>query len=170
MGSKPRKPRAKSPSKVGQGSHPQRKPKNNYFVTLMQTEEGRALRREWSRRPRKNAGRPRGVPDGYSKAQIEPIRAKVKTEAKKVVEIMAKEYDIEDEYAKAALETAVEVMRMVGDNRERVAAARLVLDFTKQKPASKSEVALSKAEDFLSSLIEDEDGQAAESSAQETAH
>ena len=30
------------------------------------------------------------------KAQIEPIRAKVKTEAKKVVEIMAKEYDIED--------------------------------------------------------------------------
>jgi len=169
MGSKPRKPRAKSPNKVGQGSHPQRKPKNNYFVTLMQTEEGRALRREWSRKPRKNAGRPRGVPDGYSKKEIEPIRAKVKTEAKKVVEIMAKEYDIEDKYAKAALETAVEVMRMVGDNRERVAAARLVLDFTKQKPASKSEVALSKAEDFLSSLIE-EDGQEAQSSTQETAH
>ena len=169
MGSKPRKPRAKSPSKVGQGSHPQRKPKNNYFVTLMQTEEGRALRRKWSRKPRKNAGRPRGVPDGYSKEQIEPIRAKVKTEAQKVVEIMAKEYDIEDKYAKAALETAVEVMRMVGDNRERVAAARLVLDFTKQKPASKSEVALSKAEDFLSSLIE-EDGQEAQSSTQETAH
>jgi len=169
MGSKPRKPRAKSPSKVGQGKHPQKAPKNNYFVTLMQTEEGRALRRKWSRKPRKNAGRPRGVPDGYSKEQIEPIRAKVKTEAQKVVEIMAKEYDIEDKYAKAALETAVEVMRMVGDNRERVAAARLVLDFTKQKPASKSEVALSKAEDFLSSLIE-EDGQEAQSSTQETAH
>ena len=61
-------------------------------------------------------------------------------------------------------------MRVVGDNRERVAAARLVLDFTKQKPASKSELAVSKAEDFLSSLLEDEDGQAAESSAQETAH
>ena len=101
--------------------------------------------------------------------QIEPIRAKVKTEAKKVVEIMAKEYDIEDQYAKAALETAVEVMRCPGDNRERVAAARLVLDFTKQKPASKSEVALSKAEDFLSSLIE-EDEQEAQSSTQETAH
>ena len=57
--------------------------------------------------------------------QIEPIRAKVKTEAKKVVEIMAKEYDIEDQYAKAALETAVEVMRCPGDNRERVAAADL---------------------------------------------
>ena len=51
--------------------------------------------------------------------------------------------------SKAALETAVEVMRMVGDNRERVAAARLVLDFTKQKPASKSEVALSKLKTSL---------------------
>jgi len=136
----------------------------------MQTEEGRALRRKWSTQPRKNAGRPRGVPDGYRKAQIEPIREQVKVEAKKVVEVMAKEYNIEDEYAKAALETAVEVMRCPGDNRERVAAARLVLDFTKQKPASKSEVALSQAEDFLSSLIEDEDGQAAESSTQETTH
>ena len=128
------------------------------------------MRRKWSTQPRKNAGRPRGVPDGYRKAQIEPIREQVKVEAKKVVEVMAKEYNIEDEYAKAALETAVEVMRCPGDNRERVAAARLVLDFTKQKPASKSEVALSQAEDFLSSLIEDEDGQAAESSTQETTH
>lgn len=170
MASKPRKKRAKSPSKVGKGKQPQKAPKNNYFATLMQTEEGRALRREWSKKPRKNAGRPRGVPDGFRKEQIEPIRAKVKAEAKEVVEIMAKEFDIEDEYAKAALETAVEVMRMVGDNRERVAAARLVLDFTKQKPASKSELAVSKAEDFLASLIEDEDGQAAESSTQETAH
>ena len=128
------------------------------------------MRRKWSTQPRKNAGRPRGVPDGYRKAQIEPIREQVKVEAKKVVEVMAKEYNIEDEYAKAALETAVEVMRCPGDNRERVAAARLVLDFTKQKPASKSEVALSQAEDFLSSRIEDEDGQAAENSAQETTH
>lgn len=170
MGFKQRKPRAKSPSRAGQGKHPQKAPKNNYFATLMQTEEGRALRRKWSTQPRKNAGRPRGVPDGYRKAQIEPIREQVKVEAKKVVEVMAKEYNIEDEYAKAALETAVEVMRCPGDNRERVAAARLVLDFTKQKPASKSEVALSQAEDFLSSLIEDEDGQAAESSTQETTH
>ena len=51
---------------------------------------------------------------------------------------MSKEYSIEDEYAKAALETAaVEVMKVVGDNRERVAAARLVLDFAKSKPVTK---------------------------------
>ena len=73
---------------------------------------------------------------------------------------MSKEYSIEDEYAKAALETAVEVMKVVGDNRERVAAARLVLDFCKSKPVTKSEMAISKAEDFLAGLI-DEDGQEA---------
>lgn len=164
MGSVPKKPRPKSPSKVGRGKHPQKAPKNNYFAELMQTEEGRALRRSWSTKPRKNGGRPRGVPDGYRREQIEPIRAKEKHEAKRIVEIMSKEYSIEDEYAKAALETAVEVMRVPGDNRERVAAARLVLDFTKSRPASKNELAISKAEDFLAGLLEEDNGQEAKGS------
>ena len=164
MASKPRKPRAKSPSKVGQGKHPQKAPKRNYFADLMKTEEGRALRRQWSTLPRKNGGRPRGVPDGYRREQIEPIRSEAKQEAKRIVNIMAEQYSIEDEYAKAALETAVEVMRVPGDNRERVAAARLVLDFCKQKPASKNELSISKAEDFLASLVEDDDGQETQSS------
>ena len=153
----PRTPRAKSPSKKGQGPAPHKAPKENYFSTLMKTEEGRALRRKWSTKPRKNGGRPRGVPDGYRKETIEPIRSKVKTEARKVVEIMAEQFNIEDEYAKTALETAVEVMKTPGENRERVAAARLVLDFTKSKPSAKSEVSISKAEDFLASLMTDED-------------
>ena len=99
------------------------------------------------------------MPDGYRKEIIEPIRSKVKTEARKVVEIMAEQFNIEDEYAKTALETAVEVMKTPGENRERVAAARLVLDFTKSKPSAKSEVSISKAEDFLASLMipDDED-------------
>jgi len=156
----PKKPRAKSPSKIGQGKHPQKAPKNNYFSSLMQTEEGRALRRYWSTKPRKNAGRPVGVPDGYTKEQIKPIRADAKRQAREIVKTMAKEFNIEDDYAKAALETAVEVMKVPGDNRERVAAARLVLDFTKQKPAAKNELSISKAEDFLASLVED-DGQEA---------
>ena len=153
----PKRQRAKTPTKKGQGPAPQKAPKENYFSNLMKTPEGRALRRKWSTKPRKNAGRPRGVPDGHRKETIEPIRAKAKAEAKEVVKIMAEKYDIEDEYAKTALETAVEVMKVVGDNRERVAAARLVLDFTKSKPSAKSEVSISKAEDFLASLVADDD-------------
>jgi len=33
----------------------------------------------------------------------------------------------------------------------------LVLDFTKSKPSAKSEVSISKAEDFLASLIADDE-------------
>lgn len=151
-----RKLRAKSPSKT---RYPQKAPKKNYFATLMETEEGRALRRTWSTKKRINGGRPRGVPDGYRKEQIEPIRAEAKKEAERLVNIMADKFNIEDEYSKQALQTAVEVMNVVGETRERLAAARLVLDFTKQKPASKNEVALTKAEDFLASLVtEDKDG------------
>lgn len=150
-----RKFRAKSPSKT---RFPQKAPKRNYFSTLMETEEGRALRKSWSTKKRIRTGRPRGVPDGYRKEQIEPIRAREKRKAERLVNIMAEKFNIEDEYAKKALVTAVEVMNVVGETRERLAAARLVLDFTKQKPASKNEVALTKAEDFLASLVTDTDG------------
>ena len=124
----------------------------------METEEGRALRKSWSTKKRIRTGRPRGVPDGYRKEQIEPIRAREKRKAERLVNIMAEKFNIEDEYAKKALVTAVELMNVVGETRERLAAARLVLDFTKQKPASKNEVALTKAEDFLASLVTDTDG------------
>lgn len=160
----PKHPRKKSPPRAGSGPCPQKAPKQNYFSTLMQTEEGRRLRQEWSRKKRKNPGRPRGVPDGFRKHQIEPLRAKIRKEATELVEIMAEKFEIESEYAKEALTTAVEVMRVPGETRERLAAARLVLDFTKQKPASKSEVAVSKAEDFLASLIEDDGSEAKSSS------
>ena len=167
-----RKARAKSPSKVGNGSCPQRAPKKNYFAELMSTPEGRAKRKEWSTRPRKNAGRPKGVPDGHRKETIEPLRKELRKEAEEVVAIMAKKTDIEaDDYAKEALTTAVEIMRAPDATRERLAAARLVLDFTKQKPASKSEMAISQAESFLEGLLVEEErtnGQTAERGPEET--
>lgn len=123
----------------------------------METPEGRELRRQWSNKPKKNGGRPIGVSDGHTKESIAPIQAQAKIDAKRITEIMSEKYDIEDEYQKEALFTAVEVMRLVGETRERLAAARLVLDFTKSKPAAKSDVSIHAAEDFLASLlIEDE--------------
>lgn len=150
--------RRKAPPKPKK--QPQKAPKKNYFAELMKTPEGRALRKKWSTKPRKNAGRPKGVPDGHRKETIAPLREKAKTEAKKVVEIMSDKFDIEDEHAKEALKTAVEVMRVDGATRERLQAARLVLDFTKSKPAAKSEVTIGKAEDFLASLLADDEKEA----------
>ena len=129
--------------------------------------------KKWSSKPRKNAGRPKGVPDGYRKHMIEPLREEKRAEAEKVVEIMAKKVGVEDNYAKEALTTAVEIMRSPDATRERLQAARLVLDFTKQKPATKSEMAISQAESFLEGLLKEEEqqhGQTTEGSTQETTH
>jgi len=151
-----RKARAKAPPK--EKTHPQRKPKVHYFTELAKTPEGRALRKSWSTKPRKNGGRPKGVPDGFTKETIAPLRKTAKLEAKKVAQKMFKDAGIEpDKFSKEALETAVEIMRLQGETRERLAAARLVLDFTKSKPASAATVTIGKAEEFLAQLITDEE-------------
>lgn len=164
-------PRKKAPPKPKK--YPQRAPKNNYFSTLCDTEEGKALRMEWSSKPSEKRGRPVGVPDGHTLETIKPIRERAKSDAKRIVTVMADKYDIEDDYQKEALETAVEVMRQDGQTRERLQAARLVLDFTKSKPATKSDVSISKAEDFLVSLLDEEekmDGQAISKDKEKTTH
>lgn len=149
----PLKPRKKAPKK--ELTYPNRAtPKaNNYFTNLMKTEEGRALRKQWSTKKRKNGGRPQGTPDGYTLEMITPIRKQAKADAERIVAIMAKENDIDDVYAIEALKAAVEIMREPGQNRDRLTAARMVLDFTKTKPAAKSEVTIGKAEAFLESLL-----------------
>ena len=79
-----RKQRVKQ-TRTGKGVHPQKAPKNNYFAMLAQTEEGRQKRKEWSARKRKNPGRPKGVPDGYTNENIKPIREKAKQFAEEYV-------------------------------------------------------------------------------------
>lgn len=151
----PKNPRKKSPPKeltMPQKGH--QKGKVNYFAKLMETEEGRALRKQWSTKPRKNGGRPTGTRDGYTLEAITPIREQAKKDAERIVAKMAKENNIDDEYALEALRTAVEIMREPAQNRDRLTAARMVLDFTKTKPAAKSEVTIGKAEAFLESLLD----------------
>lgn len=154
----PKNPRKKSPKKeltMPQKGH--QAGKKNYFAKLMETEEGRALRKQWSTKKRKNAGRPKGTPDGYTLEAITPIREQAKKDAERIVAKMTKDNNIDDEYAVEALKAAVEIMREPGQNRDRLTAARMVLDFTKTKPAAKSEVTIGKAEAFLESLLDSDD-------------
>lgn len=74
-------------------------------------------------------------------------------DAETVVDIMKKDFGVEDELAQEALRTAVIIMREPGQAREKLAAARMILDFTKSKPVAKSEVSVGKAEEFLASLL-----------------
>lgn len=154
----PKKPRARAAKddlKYPKKSTPK---KNHYFSNLMKTPEGRALRKQWSNKKKtKQAGRPVGVVDGYTAAQLVPIRAKAAKEAERIVAIMTEQFDVDD-YGKEALKAAVAIMREPAQNRDKLTAARLVLDFTRSKPAASVEVTVGKAESFLSSLLIEHDG------------
>ena len=150
MGHKPNNPRKKREKNMSNS----RPAATNPLVQQHKTPEGRAKYLAMIRKV-KSPGRPLGVPDGHTKKTIAPIVDQAKADAKKVVEIMKKQYDIEDPRAEEALETAVEIMRTPVHNRDRLQAAKLILDFTKVKPVAKSEVVIGNAEAFLSSLLDD---------------
>lgn len=165
----PKNPRRKTPRKNPNMARPAHK---NPLALQHKTPEGRA--KFWAMmRNKKKGGRPLGVPDGYGDGKIKPIVEQAQKDAKKVVSIMKQDYEINDPRAEEALETAVEIMRTPVHNRDRLQAAKLILDFTKVKPVAKSEVTLNNAEAFLSSLLDEgeQDGDTTaetESSTEET--
>lgn len=96
-----------------------------------------------------------GVPTGFTKEQAQAAWAKSNKEAKIIVENMVKEgLTSDDEKGNMALEFAAAVVR--NDTlplREKLGAAKLLLEYCKAKPAAKQEVSLTRAEDFLSALL-----------------
>lgn len=108
-----------------------------------------------------------GVPDGMRKSEALAERNVATESAKKTMAELEKVGAIkedEDPRAKEALEAALIAMRMPQDQKIRIAAARLVLDFTKSKPASKSIVSVNEAEEWLRQVAKenDDEGKAAE--------
>ena len=86
------------------------------------------------------------------------MRAVAKDEAKRMVKIMEKHgFKVpEGEFAREALEAAVETMRMEAINpKDKLTAARLVLEFTKAKPAAQAELTVRRAEDYLAEIAKE---------------
>jgi hypothetical protein len=158
----PKNPRRKTPRKNPNMARP---PHKNPLALQHKTPEGRAKFKAMIK-TRKNSGRPLGVPDGYGKGRMVPIVEQAQKDAKKVVSIMKQDHEM-NARAEEALETAVEIMRTPVHNRDRLQAAKLILDFTKVKPVAKQEVTLNNAEAFLSSLLDD-DGEQDENPTEET--
>ncbi len=70
---------------------------------------------------------------------------------------MAEEHNIEDQHALDALTYAVGILKTVKEStKDKLAAARLVLDYTKSKPASNANLTLNTAEEFLAALADKE--------------
>jgi hypothetical protein len=105
----------------------------------------------------------KGVFDGYTKATAEIAWKKAREEAKVIMKHL-KENGMVDtpatgdkyaEFAEEALEAAITIVRTPMNEQQRLAAARLVLDFTKSKPVAKNEVTVRTAEDWLQNVLED---------------
>lgn len=129
---------------------------------MQQTEEGRKLWKLWTDKrfaPGVRLGRPPGSVTGYSGAQYKKQKAKAKAEAKEIVALMEKKgFEIpKAEFAREAIEVAVEIMRTDAMNaKDKLSAARTVLEWTLSKPVAQSEVSVKRAEDFLSAVLDAE--------------
>ncbi len=61
----------------------------------------------------------------------------------------------DDESAKEAMAVAIEIMRGPGADRERLAAAKTILEYTKRKPTVKVDQRINAAEDLLAAVLKD---------------
>ena len=126
---------------------------------LLSTEEGRKLHKMWTDKrfaPGVKLGRPPGATEGQVKQSRDRIKRAAKAEATLIVNYMEKEKGFEIpkvEFAREAIVTAVEVMRREDINvKDKLTAAKVVLEYTMAKPASETTVNVKTAESFLEDI------------------
>lgn len=107
----------------------------------------------------KMTGRPLGVWDGYTKEQCARIHEEAKAQAAKTIQAMKDKGMIaegDDPRAVEALEAAITVLREPQSQGTKLQAAKLILEYTKSKPASETKVTVNKAEEWLAAIAEDD--------------
>lgn len=105
----------------------------------------------------------RGVPDGMRKVEADQKWSEARILADKVVQKMKDEGflpqvavpDTDDAKAEAALKEACVLALGPTEQRTKLGALRVVLEFTKKKPASSSEMTLNGAADWLNAVAAD---------------
>ena len=141
-------PKQFDPSRVGQSGYP---------LTL---EAWEANREQVRQRGLANKGIV-GRRVGWTIAERKEYLDNIAQEARHIMDLMKKRgLTLDDVRAEDALLVAIEVMKdRLGANSTpsaRLAAAKLVLEFTKSKPAAKSDVTIRRAEDWLSEIAGEE--------------
>jgi hypothetical protein len=151
-------PRKKSPRTSGKG------PKN--------PEASSALKEKWKdpefrermrNRPRPTWGRIGGVPDGMRHPEASQLWALARKKASYVMSELEKEGIVhfdpnvtDDQMARKALEEAFAmVVSPLGDSKLRHSAMRTVLEWTKAKPATKTQLNINSAEEWLKEVVND---------------
>lgn len=122
-------------------------------------------RQKWIEKARKTRAQttPYDKPKDWTKTEYAIFLEQARTEAKRIYKIMKAEGLIpENEMAAKSLEAAFEMVTSNMAARDKLQAIRTVLEYTKQKPASKSDITLKTAEDFLDELAEHDDNERGE--------
>jgi hypothetical protein len=101
-------------------------------------------------------GRRLGEGPGIRRKRLGYLNGWVKRKVKKDMENIEKAHPDIDGMAKEALEGALTVLRGPNSQQMKLAAAKLLLEFTKSKPVAKSEVSVNAAEAWLASLGKDD--------------
>lgn len=110
-----------------------------------------------ARRKSKRGGKPHGVPRRMTVAQYEAHQAAQKPIIAKILKKMSDKGQLPDDpRAVEALSEAMTVLRGPQTAKDKIAAARLILDFTKAKPTTKVEHTVRTAEDILDEMAEDD--------------
>lgn len=98
-----------------------------------------------------------GIPNGMVKWEADNEWNFARMYAKEVTKIMVDKDELEDDpRVTKAFAVAVATMEGPVSHKDKLQAARLVLDFLKSKPVAKSEVTVQKAEDWLAQVIADD--------------
>lgn len=99
-----------------------------------------------------------GMPRGMTRAIWKRFQKQARFEATLTMKKLdaAGVLDDTDAQSREAIHKGLEIMRNgAASVKDQLAAARLVLDFTKAKPASKTELTVSAAEEWLDAVTQD---------------
>lgn len=107
-----------------------------------------------------------GVPDGMRKAEADALNQAARESAEETVSELkqAGVLDGDDPRAEEALRVTITIMRAPGDKKVKLAAAKQVLEFTKAKPASTTNLKVNKAEEWLAAIAAENDADKGEAS------
>jgi hypothetical protein len=110
--------------------------------------------RTWSRQ---------GVPDGWTRDTAQKEHKRAERSARKTVRKMIENDVVEkpadavaaERYEESMVATLAVMRDKTANNKEKLAAARQVMEWTKAKPESARKISVQSAEDWLAACIED---------------
>jgi hypothetical protein len=103
-------------------------------------------------------GRTAGHVKGIRLKTLLRKQADARREVKRIIRHMkaTKQFIPDNETSEEAMQGLLEILRGPGDARNKIQAAKALLEYTQKKPVAASEVTLNNAESFLDAVLADE--------------